>query len=111
MGQIKDQMKGELHVRKSELAKANTLIDWDAEARWQNFEKSAKRCRHGSLAKSSIVISFSVQDVQEHQVLRSSSRPPIHTLADYRGQFIQDMNQLLCYCIQHYPTLFYINFI
>ena len=54
MGQIKDQMKGELHVRKSELAKANTLIDWDAEARWQNFEKSAKRCRYGSLAKSSL---------------------------------------------------------
>lgn len=46
MGQIKDQMKGELQVRKSELAKANTLIDWEAEARWQNFEKSAKRCRH-----------------------------------------------------------------
>lgn len=46
MGQIKEKMLRQLSVRKSELQKSNTLINWDEEDRWQRFKKAAKCYRH-----------------------------------------------------------------
>ena len=49
LGQIKEKMLRQLTVRKSELQKSNTLINWDEEDRWQRFNKAAKCYRHVSL--------------------------------------------------------------
>eukprot|EP00434_Breviolum_minutum_P006787 symbB.v1.2.005990.t1/scaffold276.1/size251734/12 len=46
MGQIKEKMLRQLSVRKSELQKSNTLINWEEEDRWQRFKKAAKCYRH-----------------------------------------------------------------
>eukprot|EP00438_Fugacium_kawagutii_P000807 Skav235092 [mRNA] locus=scaffold711:60166:62604:- [translate_table: standard] len=45
MCRVKDRMLGLLKLRKSELQKAGTLIDGDAEARWQAFRRGEELLR------------------------------------------------------------------